>query len=73
MTFARGQVYYESEMAGSLLVFLGIGIIIWDSFSLPIENNPKAFYMSYSWDKRLFGDILSIFGSGVILFLERKY
>ena len=60
-------------MAGSLLVFLGVGILFWDSYSLPVETNPSAFYMSYSWERRLFGDLLAIVGSVVILFLERNY
>lgn len=71
--FLRREDYYESEMAGAILVVLGAGMVVWDSWSLPVEANPLAFYLSYSPLSRLGGDILSILGSLAILYFESNY
>jgi uncharacterized membrane protein len=35
--FWRREAFYESEMGGSILVVLGAAMIMWDSYSLPVE------------------------------------
>ena len=43
-------------------------MIMWDSYSLPVEQNPLAFYLGYSPLSRFCGDLLSIVGSLAILY-----
>jgi hypothetical protein len=66
--FLRREDYLESEMGGSILVVIGSLMIMWDSYSLPVQENPLAFYLGYSPLSRFCGDLLSIAGSVAILY-----
>jgi hypothetical protein len=71
--FSQGQSFYESEMGGALLVAIGAAMILWDSYSLPVEANPLAFYLGYSQASRLCGDLLAVLGSLAILYFESNH
>lgn len=35
-------------MGGAILVMIGMLMILWDSYNLPVEENKLAFYLSYT-------------------------
>lgn len=66
--FTRGESFYESEMGGAILVGIGAIMMFWDSYTLPVQHNPLAFYLGYSPLSRICGDLLSVLGSLAILY-----
>jgi EamA domain-containing membrane protein RarD len=44
----KGEKYHQAEMAGILLVSVGITMALWDSLNLPVGEDDLAFYLSNS-------------------------